>query len=219
MNIGKADRSLQIRLLGVSLGVIALAGAWFWLHAASTRASEQPVAAPASVSAQVSAAVGAFRRPATTADVPSAAQQGKLTAPMLNEAAADFELARLVVSTPRDAVWLVPGTDAVCLSALRDDAGGSGGCASLDQIRDGYVMTTNGGAGGAPGFKPHEVFVAGIVPDGVSGVTLTMKDGSVSSLAVRDNAFSADVFGDTGSISFTAPDGPHRAAAVSCSDC
>jgi hypothetical protein len=116
-------------------------------------------------------------------------------------------------------VWLVPGADAVCVSSLRDGAGGSGGCASLDQIQHGYVVTTNGGAGGASGFKPHEAFVTGIVPDGVSSVTLAMKDGTTRSLLVRDNAFSADVFGDADSISFVAPDGPHRVAATTCSDC
>jgi hypothetical protein len=219
MRTRDARRSFPLEFVAAALVLIALAGICLWLHPGSTHASEQPVAAPASVAPQISAGVGAFRRAATPADVPTAVQQGKLTAPVLNEAAADFELARRVVSTSRDDVWLVPGTDAVCVSSLRDGAGGSGGCASLDQIGRGYVVTTNGGAGGAPGFRPHEVFVVGVVPDGVASVTLNMKDADARTLAVNDNTFSADVFGDTDSISFVAPDGAHRVAAVSCSDC
>src|SRR4051794_5644789 len=59
------------------------------------------------------------------------------------------------------------------------------------------------------------VDIMGIVPDGVTAVTVTLADGGTATLPVNGNVYSANVPGATASVTFTAPDGTHTIDAPS----
>ncbi len=64
-----------------------------------------------------------------------------------------------------------------------------------------YVVS---GSRNAPGVE----FLAGIVPDGVTSVTLTLTDGTTVDVTVHENVYTANVHGAISEVSFTGPNGP-----------
>lgn len=47
------------------------------------------------------------------------------------------------------------------------------------------------------------------MPDGVASVTITRRNGSTKTIAVRDNVYETQVTGGAATLSFTAEDGHH----------
>jgi hypothetical protein len=127
------------------------------------------------------AAFAILRRPATASDA--------LPASMLPEQfvgiyGASPGLARRVRGLPQGVeAWLVPGNRSLCLVTNRGAACGA------DAALDRYGLALESGSGsGAPS-------VAGVVPDGVTSVTITLANGSQQDATVVDNGYAATADG------------------------
>jgi hypothetical protein len=140
------------------------------------RAGEQ--AAPAAVvPPRQAAAFAILRRPATASDA--------LPASMLPEQfiriyGANAALARRVEGLPQGVdAWLVPGNGSLCL--VTNDGASCGPDATL--IKYGLAAESGSGSGAQS--------VTGIVPDGVTSVTITLANGSRQDTTVVDNGYAA----------------------------
>ncbi len=101
--------------------------------------------------------------------------------------------------------WVVPGSGALCVyatintdpSAPQAGAPSGGVCQPDDGATQGdlYVESESDMA---PGMD----FVAGLVPDGVSTVTLDLADGTHQSVAVTENLYMAEIKGHIATIKF-----------------
>lgn len=107
----------------------------------------------------------------------------------------------------RVAVWLIPGRQSLCLLVRLNGIDSGETCRAIGGAQTDLLMTLSGGRSGAPGLRPNEVVVAGVVPDGSSHVVLTMMDGRRQGLPVVNNGYSAAVDGATESVSYVTGDG------------
>lgn len=122
-----------------------------------------------------------------------------------------------LVTTEGLQVVAAPGTDGeVCAMPVIPVSGGSAtkptseaapSCTDAGDFNANGVSTTLG--------SPPSVWVAGLVPDGVTSVTLTLADGSVENGPVTNNAFAIHSTQATRSLSFKGPAGTAVVAAKS----
>lgn len=146
-----------------------------------------------------------FRRTRNASDdMGSVAGEYSRTGPG-NPAGANPRLARRArLSDSSFKLWVTPsGEDGVCVMPLPPGALEVG--AQCDTISQ---MST---AGQTLTYSPNDVYVYGLVPDGVDEVMLRLEDGSVDRLAVRDNVYFEHARQPTVSVSYTGPDG-HKVA-------
>jgi hypothetical protein len=102
----------------------------------------------------------------------------------------------------RKGLWLIPGTDALCIYRRVDREGGTVGCiGSLKQAAEGFVTIG--------GIAPKDV-VIGVVPKGVTSVRLTLQSGKSRTVAVRRNVFSVPAKPKPLRVRFTTADGKPR---------
>lgn len=73
-------------------------------------------------------------------------------------------------------------------------------CVPADEFKARGVSETFGSG--------SDVWVCGLVPDGVDSVTLTFADDSTAAIKVTNNAFALHATKPTKALSFTGPDGP-----------
>ncbi len=125
------------------------------------------------------------------------------------------------------AAWVIPGNGTICLitdnaqglaMAFKQLAPGSRTSASVARIpgADGVTGCTThssaakGWSAGISGTheSPGMIFTAGMVPDGVAAVTVSLAAGGSLSLPVHENVYMAEVHGWPSSVSFTGPAGP-----------
>lgn len=149
---------------------------------AQYQAGEQ--AAPASVvPTQQAAAFAILRRPATTTDALPASM---LPEPFVRIYGANLALARRVQGLPQGVeAWLVPGNGSLCLVT------NGGATCGRDATINEYGLAIESGSGSGP------QSVAGVVPDGVRSVTITLVDGSEQDATVVDNGYAATVHGSS----------------------
>jgi hypothetical protein len=198
----KALLGMALVLAALSVGAVALAAVSHH-HARAhkvTAAERKAVAASVqSVPAAEAHAFGVLRRDRDSGDaLPPGLQQ--MGATFAEKFSANPGLARKLsfASSAHDA-WVVPGDGGICIA---DNVGGT--CASTARAEAGHlVMTESGG----PNQDPGEVVVVGLVPDGVTQVSLHLRGGATKPLAVNDNAFYAKVTGGTDTIEFDGPNG------------
>jgi hypothetical protein len=129
------------------------------------------------------AAFAILRRPATTTDALPASM---LPEPFVRIYGANPALARRVQGLPKDVqAWLVPGNGSLCVVA---DGGASCG---PDAALIKYGLAVESGSGTGP------QSIAGVVPDGVSSVTITLADGRAQDATVVDNGYAATARGSS----------------------
>lgn len=93
------------------------------------------------------------------------------------------------VAVPRGTIYVIPGDDAVCLG---DGINWGHTCVDVPTAIAGdlYLVTL-----GDP--KTPSTTVSGLVPDGVSEVSISLADGTAIAVPVRDNVYDLSLPGDT----------------------
>lgn len=153
-----------------------------------------------------------FNRPLTTADaVPTVEAQGLGGTSFATSFGGNVALARRAPGFATGGAWLVPGAGAVCLIAdpwytsasMNESAGGGAAACAVDsRAASGALELT------AEGEKhPGMTTVAGVVPNGVSAVTVTLVDGSTVREPVYENVYMGIVSATVQLIQYTAEDG------------
>jgi hypothetical protein len=165
-------------------------------EASQPASSMQGPAAPTEVADELARDFALFRRPVTKDDYPDV---GRAIAETQGLARA---LTRRVASpAPEVQAWIAPTATGVCLLMLHPGYESAGGGCS-----DTYAPASAGELFQAQVDGKH-VDVIGLVPDGVSSVTITLDDGSVEQLSVRENVYAARFEHGTEEVRFEGPDG------------
>jgi hypothetical protein len=136
-------------------------------------------------------------------------------------------LSRRAEGFPSGAAWVIPGNGTICLIADNPQglamaskqlapgsttparvaripgADGATGCTTDSSAAKGWSAGTSGTRE-----SPGMTFTAGIVPDGVSAVTIHLAGGGSVSLPVHENVYMAEVHGWPSSVSLTGSAGP-----------
>jgi hypothetical protein len=191
-------------LVGVSGGVggLALAGEFD-----GTAISPQAVVnggsvqvAPTTTTSQTGD-LSILRRSRTAADALPASVDLNTPGDPISGNGANPALSRRAVGISPGAAWLVPGDGVICFVAQFPIAGGGETCQPDATVNEGRMMLA-----GIVAPQPGLAGVAGVVPDGVSTVTVTSTDGTTTSVPVHENVYMAELRGGF-SVSFTGPTG------------
>jgi hypothetical protein len=169
--------------------------------------SEAPPAS--STAAALAESVALMRRSRTASDAIPASPPVVFS----QASGANLELARRVAGDQGAEAWVVPGSGSTCILAR------------LQQYRiGGAVRTTTTGARmgeldvqSASSLLPGAELVAGLVPDGVSSVTMELADGTMLSASVHENVYLALIHGAVISMSALTPQGSISIPAMSAS--
>ncbi|HET6509307.1 MAG TPA: hypothetical protein VFG42_21095 [Baekduia sp.] len=147
--------------------------------------------AGAADTAQV-ATLGVLRRARQTSDAVPDAVRSHIAQAMGPDVGANPDLARRALRTSLgEDLYVVPGRGWVCLAS----SGGAAGCTPTDQIDQGYAVTLQR--------IPSGVRLGGLVPDGVSTVTIRGGAGETATATAEGNAWRADVAFDPASVAWT----------------
>jgi hypothetical protein len=132
---------------------------------------------------------------------------------------ANVALARRAHGIPSGAAWVIPGTGAVCLiAASSTDANGApvpglpggSGCEPNASATTGQMYVESGSVK-----APGEDFVSGVVPNGVSSVTVDLIGGNSQIVDVHENVYLAEVHGHIANVRFDGSSGPVTLEGVS----
>jgi hypothetical protein len=207
-------RSTPPLALAATAGVILAGGVAVALSAEPTRlpgpsATAQP--SPAStVEPALTDAFGLLRRVRTAADV----VPGDIPVVLSPASGANLALARRVAGPEGTEAWVIPGNEAACILAQASRYGlGGAVCNPTAGARAGQLDVQS-----ASNRLPGAELVAGLVPDGVSSVQLTLAGGGTASVPVRENVYLAVVRGAVASISARGAQGTLHAPAMSAAD-
>lgn len=137
--------------------------------------------------ASAAAVLKVLRRVQSSCDAIPAEVSGSVT----NASGANPALARRARGLRGGAAWVVPGSGDVCLIAEAKSGTNGGASCAADEAADSGVLTLETRSAQAPGV----IFVAGMVPDGVSNVTLTLEGGTTQVLPVHENVYMHEVDG------------------------
>jgi hypothetical protein len=149
---------------------------------AQYRAGEQAALASV-VPTRQAAAFAILRRPATASD---ALPASILPEQFVRIYGANAALARRVQGLPQGVeAWLVPGNGSLCLVA------NGGVSCGPDATLIKYGLAVESGSGSGP------QSVTGVVPDGVTSVTITLANGSQQDATVVDNGYAATADGSS----------------------
>jgi hypothetical protein len=128
------------------------------------------------------------------------------------------------VAEPADLVT-TPETPRVCLRVIPlsgpDRGGGGSSCVPTRQfVRQPRILVIlTAGSRGVPGFAPHQVIIAGVVPDGVRDVRLGLRDGGDLVQRVQSNAFVFETVRIVNRLSYRTREGLVRQRLVTCQMC
>jgi hypothetical protein len=126
---------------------------------------------------------------------------------------ANLALARRVVGGQGEEAWIIPGSGSTCiLSQLSREHIGGAACTTSAAAQAGQLNVQSAGAQ-----LPGAELVAGLVPDGVSAVTMHLAGGAEVSAAVHEDVYVALVQGAVTSMSASGPDGTLAIPAMSAS--
>jgi hypothetical protein len=163
----------------------------------------------ASVPAAASSSFSVLGSSVTASDaLPSAYVASHQNSALVGELGANLKLAHLVPGVTPGAVWVVPTDSGVCLIVSQYNNGQitGAGCMGEASAADGKLVFQAGSTQGSAG-----EFVAGLVPDGVDSVSLTLANGESKTLAVHDNVYAT-------SVTASAPTAVHFAGAGGASN-
>jgi len=210
-----------------TLGGLALAGTFGGQRISPQQwVDGQRVQPEVAVTSAQSAHLGILRRPRVASDALLPADAFSVTHTPMAANGVNPSLSRRVEGFASGAAWVIPGNGMVCLMASNAQglamvserlppgsamprriarvpgANGAAGCATDSNASKGWSAGT-GGTSESPGM----IFTAGIVPDGVSSVTVRLASGGSLSLPVHENIYMAEIHGWPSSVSFTGPTG------------
>jgi hypothetical protein len=162
----------------------------------------QPAARPAQASD-----FAVFRRPVVAADTLPTLVRRELT-PTAQRESLDLNNARAVAPMGTGSVWVLAGTNNVCL-AIPDPVDGFGvSCQSIADAEQGKLWV---GLNGLLGQRAGDVRIAMLLPDGTGLVTAHGTDGHLTPLPVANNVVVADL-SDSQTVDFSDPAGDHSVA-------
>ena len=139
---------------------------------------------------------------------PTAADQIPLPTPIALSGASGANLgqARRAAGSGGAQAWVVPGRGSVCLIAAwpAQHAGGAG-CVPDATATAGELVLES-----ASRLAPGREFIAGLVPDRVSSVTVTLAGGGQRTAPVRENVYLLAIAGSAEAVTFEGPHGTVR---------
>jgi hypothetical protein len=116
---------------------------------------------------------------------------------------ANLDLSRRAAGAGEQGVWVIPGRGSLCVLASWP-ARGAGGATCVPE-RDALAGQLFVVAAGER--APGTTFIAGLLPDGVTAVTVHLTSGGSLRVPVRANVYRAAIGAATGSISYAGPRG------------
>ncbi len=172
------------------------------------------------------AELGILRRPRVASDALLPWDAFSMTHTPMAANGVNPSLSRRAEGFPSGGAWVIPGNGTICL--ITDNARGL--AMASEQLAPGSTTPVSvariPGAGGVTGCTTdssaakgwlagisgtHEsrgvIFTAGMVPDGVAAVTVSVAGRGSLLLPVHENVFMAEVHGRPSSVSFTGPAG------------
>jgi hypothetical protein len=221
---------VAIALLCVSgtVGGLALAGTFGGQRISPQQwVDGQRVRPAVAITPAQSADLGILRRPRVASDALLPWDAFSVTHTPMAANGVNPSLSRRAVGFASGAAWVIAGNGTICLIA--DNAQGL--AMASEQLAPGSTTPKNiariPGADGATGCttdssaakgwsagtggtreSPGMIFTAGIVPDGVAAVTVSVTGRGSLSLPVHENVYMAEIHGWPSSVSFTGPAGP-----------
>ena len=216
---GKPSRRSRLRAIirrhtrisaGVALAALVVASAGI-ADASGVLGTAQPTVPGSGQRAPVALApdpidlamLGIFRRPAQPGD--ALPVSGPATDPIGMATGENLALARKADFGALGAAWVIPADGGLCLRGEGNVNGvhtfGGEGCGSDTDGHPPYSQTLSGNAS-----APTLVLITGLVPDGVSSVTLTF-DGKPFDVPVHENVYMAEMPPGVQSTSFTTANG------------
>jgi hypothetical protein len=196
---------IAVLLVGASGGVagLALAGTFTggsispqqWIDG-------QRVVPEATIAPDQLSQLGILRRPRVASDVlPAAAAQGLTDSPTA-ASGANAELSRSAQGLTTGSAWLIPGNGMICFEYEDPPIGGGGTCQADAVVTSGQLVDIAGGA-----TVPGTTLVAGVVPDGVTQVTLNLTGGGTVTATVHENVYLTTITAGLASVTFQGPNG------------
>jgi hypothetical protein len=137
------------------------------------------------------AMLGILRRPQQPGDA-LPAEADRTQDPIARSTGENPALAREVSFGALGDAWVIPADGGVCLQSQ------GAGCDNDVDGHPPYIQLLSGGID-----HPGVYHITGLVPDGVSSVTLHLADGTDDVVAVQQNVYMADVRSGTTSTTFT----------------
>ena len=133
---------------------------------------------------------------------------------VLSEASgANLGLARRVTGEQGEEAWIIPGNGSACILAqLSRDGIGGAVCTTSAAARAGQLNVQSASAQ-----LPGAELVAGLVPDGVSSVTMHLAGGATVTAAVHEDVYVALIQGAVTSMDASGPGGTLAIPAMSAS--
>lgn len=122
-----------------------------------------------------SAEFSALDRPGRRDDLPTRQERSQIPAAAATQFGLAFRHARRVRAEPSIEVFLVPGERGLCVLVIAR-AGGFGACRPTEKLTDGKLLV----------IEPRARVMLGVVPDGVSRVTVAASTGTVTVPAVEN---------------------------------
>jgi hypothetical protein len=188
-----------------TLGGLALAGT-FSATAINPQAwvDGQRVQPEPAIAADQAAELGILRRPRVASDALSPLQIADLTDSPTAANGPDPALSRRAQGITEGAAWVIPGDGMICFEyeAVAGALGG-GTCQPDASITNGDWPIATSMSIREPGMTG----VAGLVPDGVTQVTLTLSDGTTLAVPVHENVYLAAISGGLSSLTYSGPNG------------
>jgi hypothetical protein len=172
--------------------------------AAGSSGSSAPFQPPAGASGELAtapdaasvAALEIMRRPRTSADDISSHAIGSLS----SASGANIALARRAHGFRNGEAWVIPGIGNECLWAESTTAKNGGAVCGGDSTATSGGLMLEADTPSAPG----NVFIAGIVPDGIAAVTVDLVDGGTVKLPVYENVYMQEIAGAPKSVTVRA---------------
>jgi hypothetical protein len=194
------------RALAVPVGIMILAVAGTGVALAVSSPSPGEPAPPLAETAPVGAVeaglgsqLGVLRRSQTAAD----AVPGSIPIVFSQASGANLSLARHVGGQDGSEAWVIPGRGTVCILARQAEDGLGGAVCTSTAAADAGGLNVQLASDKLPGGE----LLAGVVPDGVGSVTVTLAGGGTTSIPVHENVYTDLVHGAVASVTATAPKG------------
>lgn len=150
-----------------------------------------------------SAQLEILRRPRVPSDALPGDPSSWTDDPADGSSGANPALSRSAQGLPAGAAWLIPGDGMICVDVRFPIAGGGGTCQPDATVNAGQVLMS-GFNDQAPGIQG----IAGIVPDGVTTITIAPSNGPAQSVSVHENIYMTEIALGGFTVSFNGPDGP-----------
>jgi len=150
------------------------------------------------------ASLAILRRPRVASDTLPASDSSLLTGTPAAANGANVALSRRAEGFGASGAWLIPGDGMICFIYDNPPVGAGGGCGSDASFSSGQQVMISGGGTNVPGLTS----VVGVVPDGVTTVTVNVVGAGSHAVPVHENVYMTSIEGQLASVVFAGPNGP-----------